>query len=163
MSELSRALKEHVKEALSSEKIYSTICKVISVDESKRTCQLEPINGDAERKGRLQASLELTEGVYIKPVVNSYVQLTYINNITGIITSYSEIESIETKTNGGGYFSINTKLSLSNDDTDLKTILEDLISAIKNITVPTPAGTSGTPLNVAEFISVEQEIDKLLE
>jgi hypothetical protein len=138
MSELSRAIKEHVKEALSSEKVYSTLCEVVSIDESSKTCQLNPINGDAERKGRLQASISLSEGVYIKPVVGSYVLLSYINNITGIITSYSEIESIETITSNGGSFSINTKFSFSNNEANLLAVLTDLLTAIKNITVPTP-------------------------
>ena len=95
MSELSRALKEITKESLSGEKIYPILCKVISIDDSKRTCQLEPINGDAERKGRLQASLELTTGLYIKPAIESVVLLSYINNITGVITQYSEVDTIE--------------------------------------------------------------------
>ena len=163
MSKLGRALKEITKEGLSNEKIYSSICKVLSVDESSRTCQLEPVNGDAERKGRIQASLSLAEGIFVKPVDGSFVQLSYINNVTGIITAYSEIESIEIKTSGGGVFSLNTKFSFGNADTDLLTVLTDLLTAIKNITVPTPSGTSGTPLNVADFVTVEQESKKLLE
>ena len=95
MSDLSNAIESHVNRILSKQKLYSSICKVISVDDSKRTCELEPVNGDAERTGRLQTSLELTEGIYVKPEVNSYVQLTWINNITGIITQFSEIDEID--------------------------------------------------------------------
>lgn len=83
-----------INDYFSKEKIYSSVCTVISVNEAERTCQLSPVNGDAERKGRIQANLSLTEGIYIKPIVGSKVLLTYINNKTGIITSYSEIENI---------------------------------------------------------------------
>ena len=163
MSQLSRAIQNTAKQGMSSEKIYSSICKVISVDESTRTCQLEPINGDAERKGRLQASLSLSEGVYVKPVINSYVQLTYINNITGVITAFSEIESIEIITSEGCDLSISSKFKIENKTTSLLTAIEKLITACTNITVPTPSGTSGMPINVAEFQLAEQEFNKILE
>jgi hypothetical protein len=38
---------------------------------------------------------------------------------------------------------------------ELTTILQDLITAIKQITVPTPNGTSGQPLNIASFAKIE--------
>lgn len=105
MSDLSNAIEDHVNRILSKQKLYSSICKVVSVDDSTRTCEVQPINGDAERTGRLQASLQLTEGLYIKPVVGSFVQLTWINEITGIITQFSEIEEIDI-TIGGSSFNI---------------------------------------------------------
>lgn len=95
MSELSNAIKDHVNNIMSKEKLYSSVCKVVSVDDSSRTCELEPVNGDAERTGRLQASLELSEGVYIKPSVDSFVLLSWINEITGVITQFSEIDEID--------------------------------------------------------------------
>jgi len=144
------------------EKRYSSICKVLSIDTTKRTCQLEPINGDAERKGRLQASIELTTGIYIKPAINSYILLSFINNQTGVIIQYSEIDSIETITSDGAKLSLTDKVNISNTSDDLKTILNNLISAIKLITVPTPSGTSGVPLNVADFTSINTSINNLL-
>jgi hypothetical protein len=90
-------INEIIKEYLGREKIYTQICEVISVDDSTRTCQVDPINGDAERKGRLQASLSLSEGLYIKPAVGSKVALTFINNQTGVITQFTEIDSFEVK------------------------------------------------------------------
>ena len=144
------------------EKRYSSICKVVSIDTTKRICQLEPINGDAERKGRLQASIELTTGIYVKPTLKSYVLLSFINNQTGVITQYSEIDSIETITSDGAKLSLTDKINISNSTDDLKTILNSLISAIKLITVPTPSGTSGVPLNVADFTNINTDINNLL-
>lgn len=94
---LRKTIHEFIKEYLTREKIYSQVCSVVSVDSTNRVCQLTPINGDAQRKGRLQASLELTEGIYVVPVVGSYVILTFINPLTGVITKFSEIDQIEIK------------------------------------------------------------------
>lgn len=44
----------------------------------------------------------------------------------------------------------------------LKGIMEELITAIQSITVPTPHGVSGTPINTAQFSSVKAKLDKFL-
>jgi hypothetical protein len=44
--------------------------------------------------------------------------------------------------------------------TQITEILSELITAIKQITVPTPNGTSGYPLNVADFIKLESRLSK---
>ena len=128
---LNTALNEMFRNFDNKEKRYSSICKVLSVDESARTCQLDPINGDAERKGRLQASVSLSEGVYIKPKVNSYVLLNFINKETGVIVQYSEIDSIEIKTDSG----INIKQG-NESITDLfekQREIQDDVNALKDV------------------------------
>lgn len=160
---INTGLKEFFNKFDKEEKRYSSICKVISINETRRTCILEPINGDAQRTGRVQASISLTEGIYVKPVINSFVLLVFINNLTGIISSYSEIDEIITVTNNGAKISLTDKVNISNSTEDLKTILNNLISAIKLITVPTPSGTSGTPINVSDFTNINTSINNLLE
>ena len=44
----------------------------------------------------------------------------------------------------------------------LKGLLEQLIGAINSITVPTPHGPSGTPLNSAQFNSIKSQLGKIL-
>lgn len=44
----------------------------------------------------------------------------------------------------------------------LKGIVEDIIGAITKITVPTPLGPSGIPINVAEFESIKAQLDTFL-
>lgn len=44
----------------------------------------------------------------------------------------------------------------------LKGLLEQLISAITSITVPTPHGSSGTPLNSAQFNQIKSQLSKIL-
>lgn len=44
----------------------------------------------------------------------------------------------------------------------LKDLLERLITSIQNITVPTPHGISGKPINTAQFASIKSELGKIL-
>lgn len=57
------------------------------------------------------------------------------------------------------------KMQLKNSSSDLKTILNDILDVVKNITVSTPTGVSGTPLPPT-ILSVEQcsvKINNLLK
>ena len=133
MSQLSDAIKEIVKEYLSSEKLYSHICQVISVDETNRTCELEPINGDAQRTGRIQANLELSEGLYIKPVLNSYVHLSFINNLTGIITGYSEIEELDITVGGSSLNIIDGQVTFNGGSLGGLAVPSKVVTRLNNI------------------------------
>ena len=53
-------------------------------------------------------------------------------------------------------------LKLSTASESLFTLLRDLIKCITLITVPTPAGTSGAPLNVPDFNSLQTRLSNLL-
>ena len=44
----------------------------------------------------------------------------------------------------------------------LKDLLSQLIGAINAITVPTPNGTSGTPLNSAQFNKIKAKLGDIL-
>lgn len=44
----------------------------------------------------------------------------------------------------------------------MKSQLDDIISAMQKLTVPTAFGPSGTPINIAEFLSVQQQFSKFL-
>ena len=124
------------------EKRYSSICKVLSIDTTKRTCQLEPINGDAERKGRLQASVELSTGIYIKPTVNSYVLLSFINNQTGVIIQYSEVDEIII--NQGTDFAVRYN-ELESAYNQLKSDHDDLVQAFNTHVHATAAPGAPSP------------------
>jgi len=57
------------------------------------------------------------------------------------------------------------KASLKNDSTSIKTILNDILTAIKTLTVSTAVGPSGTPLppTIQKITSVEQDVNNLLK
>ena len=44
----------------------------------------------------------------------------------------------------------------------LKGLMEDLIDAINSMTVPTPSGPSGTPINSAQFEIIKGRLDTML-
>ncbi|MFI3322084.1 MAG: hypothetical protein R3Y50_06120 [Rikenellaceae bacterium] len=54
-------------------------------------------------------------------------------------------------------------LTLNRGDFGLKKTLEDLLTAIKALTVTTGTGPSGTPINVADFIKIEQDLQQYME
>lgn len=56
------------------------------------------------------------------------------------------------------------KASLKNDQTDLKTILSEVLKTLKGLTVSTAMGPSGTPLppTIQAVTKLEQLVDKLL-
>ena len=55
------------------------------------------------------------------------------------------------------------KASLKNDSTGFKTILKDILTAIKTLTVSTGVGPSGTPLppTIQKITQLEQKTDQL--
>lgn len=54
-------------------------------------------------------------------------------------------------------------LTLTRGSSGLKKTLEDLLTAIKALTVTTGVGPSGTPINVADFIKIESDLPNYLE
>lgn len=54
-------------------------------------------------------------------------------------------------------------LTLTKGSSGLKKTLEDLLKAIQKLTVTTGVGPSGPPINVADFIKVQQELSNYLE
>lgn len=142
-------IKEIVKLAFKSEKIYSEVCTIVSVNESERTCICQPIDDSAElQKVRLQAIKSQSVGLVQIPKVGSYVIVTFIDNKNSFVSVFTEIDKILIDTdlvqfNGGtfdGIVKINdlvTKLNnLENDINDLKTAFSSWV------TVPNDGGAA---------------------
>lgn len=57
------------------------------------------------------------------------------------------------------------KLQFKNSSADFKTLLKDILNTIKNITVSTPMGASGTPLppTITSVMQLEKTVDNLLK
>ena len=129
--------------------VYSVVGTVTEIQEDERTITVEPNNGDAAIIGaRLQASENLDTGIVFFPKVDSEVTVTFLNEYTGIVTGMSEIDSI----------------AIQNDTESLKSILNDLITAIRQMTVTTPSGPSTLPIiNDAQFAAVNDKINNLFK
>lgn len=71
---------------------------------------------------------------------------------------HAEIAGVTLDVSGG-------KASLKNSSTDFKTILKEVLNTIKNITVSTSTGPSGTPLppTVLAVEKLEQQVENLFK
>lgn len=54
-------------------------------------------------------------------------------------------------------------LTLTKGSSGLKKTLDDLLTAIQKLTVTTGVGPSGPPINVADFVKVQQDLNNYLE
>jgi hypothetical protein len=85
-------LREIVKDR---NEIYSVVGKVISLNENERSCDVEPLNGDADLFGvRLQADLSASTGAVVIPKIDSHVIVTFLNNSTGFVSVCTDVDKI---------------------------------------------------------------------
>ena len=103
---INQLLNEIVK---NNDEIFSIVAKVTSIDETERTCDVEPLNGDAEIFGvRLQSDIDGTNGFVMIPTVDSNVIVTFLNNTTGFVSLCSSVEKI--------HVTSNTEITIDCDD-----------------------------------------------
>ena len=96
-----KSYKENIQEVLTgfikglaeSENYYGDIAKVVSVDDSERTCTCEVIDGPTIEDVRLQ-QVSSENGIYIKPSIDSIVILGYTDKTTAYVAMFSQIDSI---------------------------------------------------------------------
>lgn len=177
------------KLAASGDEVYTIPCKVTAIDETERTCDVQPLNGDAEIFGvRLQANLSDEKGVCVFPKSGSEVLVTFINKKTGYVALCSEVDKVVGKFGtfeytqddqgfeasiGGQSFSI-TNQSVKIDGflesvgagSGLKTVLFDLIDKLSSATITTPLGPSTgvfDPTIIASFQLLKIEFAKFLK
>lgn len=85
---------------------------------------------------------------------------------SGLLIHFNDSENTITIQREGGRNPtlkiIDDKLSFSNSSGDLKTQVDALIDAIGQLTVTTAFGPSGTPVNIAQFQSVQQNLNEIL-
>lgn len=78
--------------------IYSIAIKITAVDETERTCDGEPLNGDAEIFGiRLQSIINGADGFCLIPKVGSVGIVTFINKATGYLALISSVDKMIVK------------------------------------------------------------------
>lgn len=136
------------------EEIYSKPCKVISVDEGELTCDVEPLDGDAEVLGvRLGSSVD--SGFYCVPEEDSIVLVSFISKEAAFVSAFGKVEKV--------VFTASDKLVIKSEKESLKDLLEETLDAIQQITVPTGTGPSGTPVNATVFSQLSQRVSNLLE
>ena len=139
--EIQEILETFIVKVINKEKFYSLYGTVKSVNETARTCVVEPIGDEADYDDvRLQATSSSTVGVVLIPTVGSVVAVTFVNDTAGFVSLYTAIDKLlidtaSTVFNGGdndGLVKINDLVSQMNktekDINDLKTALSGWVS-----------------------------------
>ncbi|MDD2965540.1 MAG: hypothetical protein PHU33_16475 [Bacteroidales bacterium] len=127
--------------------------------------------GDTYNNVRKKADIVSDTGVIITPALGSTVAIMKMAEGGFFVFSWSKIESVKwyvgdsllniDKT--GLHIQLSGKCKLSNSGQDLKSIMDELIEAIKAITVTTSTGPSGPPINSQTFVTIAQKINNLFE
>lgn len=125
-------VKDAIKKlSLAGEELYSIQATVKSVDINARTCVVSPVDGSADiRNCLLQGAYGGKRGFVLVPRKDSRVIVTFLSSHQAYIALTSDIEQIQ----------------LTGTGESLNKLLIDLIAAIEQLTLSTPAGPSGTPL-----------------
>lgn len=122
--------------------------KVLSVDKANGLCRVafDPAGKVTENAVRLRC-FNGNKGFLVYPAKDSYVMVSSIYNEPEnlYVSMFSEIDAV----------------SISHTES-LAKLIDDLITAIIKLTVPTPAGPSGTPVNIAEFKEIANRFKKLI-
>lgn len=125
---------------------YCALATVTSVDKSANTCDVQPLDSTAELvEVRLQA--QQGKGLVMYPVVGSVVVVSFFSKDDAYVSLVSDVELFDIRT----------------QNESLKAVIADLCSAIKTLTVTTPMGPSGTPINFAQFDSITNRLNNLFK
>ncbi len=171
MDEIGKMLRKITEDK--SAEIYSVVCTVESVDVSKRTADVAPINGNAEIFDvRLQSALNGSNGLCIFPVVGSVVVVTFLNKLTGYVSLFSEVDKITLDTENeitidggqnGGLVKINdllnkintieSKLNALQTDYSIHTHIDPATGFTGPLTIPFIA----TPITPTLLIDIEND------
>lgn len=162
------------------DEVYSLVAEVTAVDTAERTCDVTPVNGDAEIFGvRLQSVLNGDKGLAFIPVVGSQVVISFLSKEAAYVAAFSEVQIIEFKIEPITMLLDENGLRLASSSTDLKAEIDALIDELKGLVttlktfqVLTPSGPStaatGTSLtnlisHEAEFTAIKQRLSTLLQ
>jgi hypothetical protein len=112
-------IKKSLKKLMeTSDEIYTIPCTVDSVDLAEKTCYCIPLDKRGDLQGvRLMADNKV--GFYIIPKVNSVVLVTMINETTGYVAMFSQVDEIQL--NGDLYGGVPIVQNLVNKLNDLET------------------------------------------
>jgi len=140
----------------------AVLCQVISVSGS--TCNVLAVERDVELIDvRLQAAT--SNGIYLKPAVDSFVICAPINDVEFAVIMYSDIDEIKLLDGSyGGLIKIDDMVTKVNN---LEGQVNDLLTALQGVTIPlAPSGTypfapifsSFTPLTPTQVSDIENPL-----
>lgn len=90
------SIADSIKElAKTNDPKYSVICKAIEIDENKRVCDCEPINGEPTIFDvRLQSEKSQSKGLVLIPKKDSYVIVSFLSKNECFVSQFSELDKV---------------------------------------------------------------------
>ncbi|MFT5890158.1 MAG: hypothetical protein ACI9Y7_000247 [Dokdonia sp.] len=134
-----------------------------TTSDSKATLHFTDADGASKQKievTELGTTIAINEDVTVVNLLENELTVT-TDQGNGYSASIKTDEVLFNK--DGLNFKLDDKFTLKNDVTDLRAELDALLSAIQALTVTTPVGPSGPPINIADFIQVQNNINQLLK
>ena len=162
--EISREL--HRILGLDDKSRYVVMTGVVKSVEGDNSCTVVLTNDDPEAltpQVTISVNLENTTGMYGVPAVDADCLVLEVDGPKGKLellraSKYDEIHVIQ----GAAIFVMkNGKFSIKNDGQDFKTVMDTFFDHVGQITVPTPSGTSGPPVNLTDLTSDKTNFDQL--
>lgn len=138
--DLRELLQEFTRLVLNSEKIYSQIAKVISVDSSDKLCTVEVVDG-AEIEGVRLQQLAGDNGLLMIPSIDSMVIISYTDKTTAYVSMFSYIDSVVFQGGNNGGLTITPELVNNLDKNN--DIIQGMLNIINGPPIPEPG--NGAP------------------
>ena len=125
---------------------YTEVDKVVFTDNDLEL-KVDPDNIDLKKGENITVHVDAGK----LEVVNDKTTVTHQAEALTLLSDQATVKI----TTGG--------LTLAKGSSGLKKTLDDLLTAIQNLTVTTGVGPSGPPINMADFVKVQQDLSNYLE
>lgn len=114
--------------------VFSLVGEVLAVNESARTCDVQPLNGTAILYDvKLQSDESLNKGLVIFPTKGSNVIVTFLNGQTGFVSAFSTFDKAEIVTSEQHLFFDAKGIKLTKQNADLREQLDKMFQLQSDI------------------------------
>lgn len=128
------------------------------------TVAIQLPNGREVDDARLRAVVASGNKVVLVPKINSTVIVGMLENSDEfVVLGVSEVTGLKCVIDTVTVEVDNTGVLIQRGTDSLKKVLQDLITAINALTVPTAVGPSGTPINATSFTSISTRINQFIK
>lgn len=146
--------------AQTGEEKYAKICEVISVDTENKTCDLQPLDGTSLI---YDAFLQIDDnGVFVEPKVGSLVACVFVSKEMAVVVNHSQIRQFQLKIQQTEFLIDEKGFLLKKNEINFKTLLNELLTELKNAVIQTPSGVGNfAPNHQTKFEQINEKINQL--
>lgn len=156
-------LKEAIQQlAQTGDERYAKICEVIRVDTERQTADLQPLDGSSPID---DAYLQVDDkGIFVEPKVGSLVACVFVTKEMAVIVNHSQIKQFSIKIEQTEFQIDKDGFLLKRNETNFKTLLNELLSELKNAIIQTPSGVGNfSPTNKSKFDELGNKVNQLFK